>query len=71
MGRKRINERKERTKRDRRWGRGKPLKGPNSRNVIKFSASAIHKPLVSRGGADSAPFSGVGRSLVGAAVAGR
>ena len=69
MGRKRINERKELKEIE--GGGWEPLKGPNSRNVIKFSASAIHKPLVSRGGADSAPFSGVGRSLAGAAVAGR
>lgn len=63
-------ERKNKQKKEKN-GRKKTLKGTNSRNVIKFSASAIHKPLAGRGDADSAPFSGVGRSLVGASVAGR
>lgn len=47
------------------------LKGPNSRDVIKVSESEIHKPLAGWGGAGPAPISGVGRSLVGEAVAGR
>lgn len=63
MERKGINKR---TKRER-----GALKGPNSGDVIKVSTSAIHKRLAGWGGAGPAPISGVGRSLVGEAVAGR
>ena len=67
----RKDKQKEEKKGLKEGGEKKTLKGPNSRNVIKFPASAIDKPLACPGGADPAPFSGVGRSLVGAAVADR
>ena len=69
-GRKEKKNKRKKRKNQKREGK-KTLKGPNSRNVIKFPASAIHQPLSGRGGADPAPFSGVGRPLVGAAVADR
>lgn len=51
--------------------KGGSLKGLNLGDVIKVSESAIHKLLAGWGGAGPAPISGVGRSLVEEAVAGR
>lgn len=65
MERKRINKRKKRKRGER------TLKDPNLRNCYQVLSICNSQAARGLGGADSAPFSGVGRSLVGAAVVGR